>query len=49
VAIEVKQIEGDHHDLFGLPLEFVLQNREIRGAVLCRGARGSSFTVYEWE
>src|ERR1700680_1770167 len=36
VAVEVKQVEGDYHDLFGSPLEFVLQHREVRGAVLCR-------------
>src|SRR5712691_989165 len=33
VAVEVKQIERDHHDLFGSSLEFVLQHREVRGAV----------------
>jgi len=36
IAIEVKQIERDHHDLLRTPLEFVLQHREIRGAVVCR-------------
>jgi len=36
VAVEIKQIEGDHHDLFRSPLEFVLQHREIRGAIYCR-------------
>src|SRR6266581_849644 len=36
IAIEVKQIERDHHDLLRTPLEFVLQHREVRGAVVCR-------------
>ena len=36
VAVEVKQVEGDHHDPFASPLEFVLQHREVRGAVRCR-------------
>ena len=36
VAVEVKQIECDHHDLFGMALEFVLQHQEVRGAVVCR-------------
>src|SRR5713226_10764172 len=35
VGVEVKQVEGDHHDLFGSALEFVLQHGEIRGAVVC--------------
>ncbi len=33
VAVQVKQIEGDHHDLVGSALEFVLQHRKVRGAV----------------
>jgi hypothetical protein len=33
ITVEVKQIERDHHDLFGPPLDFVLQHREVRGAV----------------
>jgi hypothetical protein len=36
VAVEVKEIERDHHDLLRPPLEFVLQHREVSGAVLCR-------------
>jgi hypothetical protein len=36
VTVEVKQIERDHHNLFGSPLELVLQQREVRGAVRCR-------------
>src|SRR6266446_3762369 len=36
VTVEVKQIEGDHHDPLGAPFEFVLLHREVRGAVLCR-------------
>src|SRR5712675_688931 len=36
ITVEVKQIERDHHDLFGPPLEFVLQHREVSGAVRCR-------------
>jgi hypothetical protein len=31
--IEVKQVESDHHDLGGPPLEFILQNREVGGAI----------------
>jgi len=36
ITVEVKQIERDHHNLFGPPLEFVQQHREVRGAVRCR-------------
>ena len=31
--IEVKQVESDRHDLGGPPLEFILQNREVGGAI----------------
>src|SRR5207247_1544759 len=34
--VDIKQIEGNHHDLFGSALEFVLQHGKVRGAVLCR-------------
>ena len=36
IAVEVKQIEGDQHDLSRLALQLVLQNGEIGGAVFGR-------------
>ena len=33
VAVEIEQVEGDHHDLGGPALQLVLQHREIGGAV----------------
>ena len=33
VAVEIEQIEGDHHDLGRLALQLVLQHREVGGAV----------------
>src|SRR4051812_27749790 len=35
-TIEVKEIERDQHDLDRLAFQFVLQNREVGGAVSCR-------------
>jgi hypothetical protein len=33
IAVDVKQIEGDQHDLLGAALQLVLQHREVRGAI----------------
>jgi len=34
IAVQVKQVEGDHHDLFGTPREFVLTKQgEVRGVL----------------
>src|SRR4029077_10272308 len=40
--VEVKQVESDHYDLGGPPLEFILQRREVGGAI---GSRDNHFTV----
>lgn len=42
VAIEIEQVEGNHHDARRLALHFVLQDRKIRGAV---GGRNDDFAV----
>jgi hypothetical protein len=33
MAVQVKQVEGDHHDLGRLALQLILQNRKVSGAV----------------
>jgi hypothetical protein len=36
IAVEIEQVEGDQHDHVGPSLQFVLQHREIRGAIYGR-------------
>jgi hypothetical protein len=36
VAVEMEQVEGDHHDLVGLAAQLVLKHRKIRAAIESR-------------